>query len=71
MDPVLLLSGRIIEMLSSRSKIRFETPPDDDSKRCCPDISKAKELLSLEPAMPLEEGLHKTTDYFIKKTKVI
>jgi UDP-glucuronate decarboxylase len=68
---VLLLAERIIEMLGSRSKIRFEVLPDDDPKRRCPDISKAKELLRWEPVVPLEEGLRKTTDYFMKKAKVI
>lgn len=68
---VLLLAERIIEMLGSRSKVVFEDLPDDDPKRRCPDITKAKELLGWEPVVPLEEGLRKTTDYFMKKAKAM
>lgn len=66
---VLLLAERIIELLGSRSKVVFEDLPDDDPKRRCPDITKARELLRWEPVVPLEEGLRKTTDYFRKKDR--
>jgi UDP-glucuronate decarboxylase len=63
---VLELAERIIKMVGSRSKIVFEQLPEDDPRRRCPDISKAKDLLSWQPAVPLEEGLRKTIDYFAK-----
>ncbi len=69
--PVVVLAERIIEMVGARSKVRFEALPDDDPKRRCPDISRARELLRWEPGVPLEEGLRKTTDYFMKKAKAI
>jgi nucleoside-diphosphate-sugar epimerase len=43
----------------------FEQLPEDDPRRRCPDISKAKDLLSWQPAVPLEEGLRNTIDYFV------
>jgi UDP-glucuronate decarboxylase len=63
--PVFELAERIIKMVGSRSKIVFEQLPEDDPRRRCPDISKAKDLLSWQPAVPLEEGLRNTIDYFV------
>lgn len=68
---VLLLAERIISMVGSRSKIRFEGLPEDDPKRRCPDITKAAEALDWRPLVPLEEGLRKTFDYFVKKARVV
>src|SRR5579862_4669443 len=44
--------------------IVFEPLPQDDPKRRCPDISKAKRILKWEPKVPLEEGLKLTLAYF-------
>ena len=44
--------------------IVFETLPQDDPKRRCPDISKAKRILKWEPNVGLEEGLKLTLAYF-------
>lgn len=38
--------------------------PENDPKRRCPDITKIRELLGWEPEVSLEEGLHRTIDYF-------
>jgi dTDP-glucose 4,6-dehydratase len=38
--------------------------PQDDPKRRCPDITKAKQLLGWEPRVNLEEGLRLTLAYF-------
>jgi UDP-glucuronate decarboxylase len=38
--------------------------PQDDPKRRCPDISKAKRILKWEPKINLEEGLKRTLAYF-------
>ncbi len=40
--------------------------PQDDPKRRCPDITKAKRILKWEPKVGLEEGLRLTLDYFKK-----
>src|SRR5881296_681207 len=44
--------------------IVFEPLPQDDPKRRCPDISKAKRILKWEPKVGLEEGLKLTLAYF-------
>jgi dTDP-glucose 4,6-dehydratase len=49
--------------------IIHEPLPQDDPKRRCPDISKAKKLLGWEPKVCLEEGLRLTLDYFRKQYK--
>lgn len=48
----------------SKSKIVYEPLPKDDPKRRKPDIRLAHELLDWSPAIPLQEGLKKTIDYF-------
>jgi nucleoside-diphosphate-sugar epimerase len=47
----------------SESRIVFQRLPEDDPRRRCPDISKAREYLKWEPKVPLEEGLKRTIDY--------
>ena len=44
--------------------IVFEPLPQDDPKRRCPDIQKAKRLLGWEPTVSLAEGLKRTIEYF-------
>jgi dTDP-glucose 4,6-dehydratase len=45
----------------------FEPLPQDDPKRRCPDIRKAKRLLGWEPKVELADGLRMTIDYFRKQ----
>jgi nucleoside-diphosphate-sugar epimerase len=52
------------ELTGTSSEIAFEPLPQDDPKKRCPDITKAKEKLNWEPKVSLEEGLKKTIDYF-------
>jgi dTDP-glucose 4,6-dehydratase len=42
----------------------FRPLPQDDPKRRCPDISKAKRVLGWSPKVNLEEGLKLTIGYF-------
>ena len=58
------LANKITQMIDTSSEIVFEDKPADDPDRRKPDITKAKELLSWEPKIPLEEGLQKTIEYF-------
>lgn len=44
--------------------IIFEPLPQDDPKRRCPDITKAKRILHWEPQVELKAGLKLTVDYF-------
>ncbi len=66
---VLELAEKVISLTRSKSKIKFLPLPQDDPRQRRPDISRAKGLLSWEPAVTLEEGLKKTTEYFRKKLR--
>ena len=60
--------AQIIKSLTnSKSLIIFESLPQDDPTRRCPDIYFAKEKLHWEPKIGLEEGLGKAIEYFKKK----
>lgn len=61
---ILKLANLVIEMTGSKSKLINRPLPQDDPKIRCPDISKAKKLLSWQPAVSLEQGLEKTIEYF-------
>ncbi|GBC88312.1 Bifunctional polymyxin resistance protein ArnA [bacterium HR13] len=58
------LAKLILELTESSSKIVFKSLPADDPKRRCPDIKKAKELLSWEPKVSLKDGLKITINWF-------
>ncbi len=61
------LAEKVINFTGSKSQIiKCQLPPDDPRQRQ-PDISLAKERLGWQPAIPLDEGLEKTIDYFRKK----
>jgi len=66
---VVELAERIVDMVGSGSRVVFEQLPEDDPRRRCPDISKARQHLDWQPKVPLEEGLRKTIDYFISAGK--
>jgi len=61
---ILTLARMIKEMTGSPSPIVFERALEDDPKRRCPDISKARTYLDWEPKISLEEGLRRTIEYF-------
>jgi len=58
------LAQLIISLVGSRSTLAFRPLPQDDPRRRCPDISRAKQLLHWSPRVSLEEGLARTIDYF-------
>lgn len=64
---ILEFAKRIKDSMDTSSEIIFEDLPQDDPKQRKPDITKAKELLSWEPTVTLEEGLAKTIEYFRKE----
>ncbi len=66
---VVELARMIIEMVGSSSKLVFEQLPEDDPRRRCPDITKARQHLDWQPHVPLDEGLRKTIDYFLTSLK--
>lgn len=61
---ILQLAEKVIEMTESKSKIAYKLLPSDDPKQRKPDISLAKEKLSWQPTIKLEDGLIKTIEYF-------
>ncbi len=61
---VAVLAEKIIAITGSPSKLVFESLPEDDPRRRCPDIAKAKKHLGWEPKVPLQEGLTRAIDYF-------
>ena len=58
---------RVRALTATKSPIIFEPLPQDDPKRRCPDITKAKKLLGWEPKVGLDEGLRLTLAYFQKQ----
>jgi len=58
--------SKIEEITKTKSKIVYNPLPQDDPKRRIPDITKAKQILSWQPLVPLELGLKNTVDYFKK-----
>jgi len=61
---ILEIAEIVIDQVGSKSKIIFETLPDDDPKQRQPDISFAKSELNWEPKTQLKEGIDKTIQYF-------
>lgn len=58
------LAQTIIQLTNSTSTIQYNKLPEDDPERRCPEITKAKKLLSWFPKVKLEKGLLKTINYF-------
>ena len=63
---ILEIADIIKKLVGSKSEIVFKEIGADDPKRRCPDITKAKKILSWEPKVGLKEGLLKTISYFRK-----
>ena len=65
-DEITLLefAQRVRAHFPKAGPIVFEPLPQDDPKRRCPDIRKAKRLLGWEPKVALADGLKRTIEYF-------
>jgi len=61
---ILEFAERIRKHFDNAPPIVFEPLPQDDPKRRCPDIGKAKRILKWEPKVGLDEGLQLTLAYF-------
>jgi UDP-glucuronate decarboxylase len=65
------LAGMVLKAIpESRSQIVYKDLPKDDPTRRRPDISLAGKLLDWKPAIPLEEGLKPTIEYFAQELGV-
>ena len=58
------LAEKIGKLTKGKSKIVYKPLPQDDPKQRQPDITLAAKRLGWKPAIPLDEGLRKTIDYF-------
>lgn len=61
---VIEIAQLIKKLTNSNSEIVFRPINEDDPKKRCPDITKAKKLLNWQPKIDLEEGLKLTIEYF-------
>ena len=61
---ILEFAERIRSHFPNAPALVFEPLPEDDPKRRCPDITKAKRILKWEPKVGLDEGLKLTVAYF-------
>ena len=59
---LLQLANAVIESSGSNSRIVFEPLPVDDPQVRQPDITRAREVLSWEPEVSLNDGLRKTIE---------
>ncbi len=61
---MLELAEKVIKIVGGKSKIVHLPLPSDDPKQRQPDISLARQKLSWEPKVSLEDGLKRTIEYF-------
>ena len=64
------LASKILYLTLTDSQIHYRILPQDDPKRRCPDISKAKRQLNWTPKIDLDTGLKKTILYFCDDLKL-
>jgi len=56
------------EISGSESGLVYEPLPQDDPRRRCPDITRARGVLGWEPRVPAREGLKKTLSWFAERS---
>jgi UDP-glucuronate decarboxylase len=61
---MLELAETVLRIVGGSVRLVFSPLPQDDPKRRCPDISRAKALLDWAPKVTLEDGLRETIAYF-------
>jgi dTDP-glucose 4,6-dehydratase len=64
---ILEFAERIRQLVGTSEAIVFQPLPQDDPRRRCPDIGKARRILHWEPKVGLDEGLRLTLDFFRKQ----
>jgi dTDP-glucose 4,6-dehydratase len=67
---ILECAQAVLEATGSKSELCFESLPEDDPVRRCPDIAKARILLRWEPRIGLKVGLDKSLEFFKSKVGV-
>lgn len=61
---VLQIAEWVNRFTNNTSGINFFELPENDPRRRCPDISKARRLINWHPEISVEQGLKYTIDYF-------
>lgn len=61
------LAEEVKRICGSSVEIKYLPLPQDDPRQRKPDITRARQLLSWEPQIPLREGLKKTVAYFAER----
>jgi len=59
----------VLNLSAGAGGLVFEPLPEDDPRRRCPDITRARTVLSWEPRVPAREGLKTTLDWFAKSAR--
>jgi dTDP-glucose 4,6-dehydratase len=60
---LLELAKIVLDITGSPSQLTFEDLPEDDPKRRCPDIQRARDVLGWEPVVGIEDGIKKTAEW--------
>lgn len=63
-NTMLELAEAVIKVTGSKSKIVHHPLPQDDPKKRCPDITRARKWLNWEPQVALADGLAKTVEWY-------
>jgi dTDP-glucose 4,6-dehydratase len=66
--PVREIAEMVARLSGSESEVVYLPLPEDDPRRRCPDISRAREALGWEPRTPAPEGLEKTLAWFARSS---
>jgi UDP-glucuronate decarboxylase len=61
---ILELAEKVLSLVGSNSKLRFESLPEDDPRQRQPNIELAKSKFGWKPEIELNEGLKSTVEYF-------
>ena len=63
-NSMLELAQTVIDVTGANVPIEHRPLPEDDPRRRCPDITKARNLLKWEPRVDLRTGLEQTVQYY-------
>ena len=61
------VAALILELSDSASELVHKPLPKDDPKQRCPDITRARDSLGWEPAVPARKGLGLTLNWFAER----
>lgn len=62
---VLDVARLVVGITGTRSRFVHLPLPEDDPRRRCPDITRAKELLDWQPEVEIRKGMQTTVDWFV------